>query len=309
MAAMTQTDAATGPVSCRGASFAAARPLPSPGGLAAAAQDLLKRRLDSLASEVARSVLFGRSDEDEAVRAYADSLGKLLLASDLRGYRDLLQELQGRREPGAFMPGDVARAEVRSLVASDLRGVLSRYSEGLPLPDKDRQATVDRYTFGRPFEMAKAGSDAITAAARGILVRSVRDGVPVPEAARLIRELKDTFTPAYAETVVRTGLASAHAAGRERAAEHPDVAPTVWGFEYMATRDRDVRPNHLAADGFRAKADDPAWDKLSPPLGHNCRCVKRLVTKQEANQRRLSYSKAIPQGAGPDRVGFGGRPQ
>ena len=48
------------------------------------------------------------------------------------------------------------------------------------------------------------------------------------------------------------------------------------GLEFLATLDDNVRENHRAADGLIAAPEDPVWNSLSPPLGHNCRCTLRL---------------------------------
>ena len=95
------------------------------------------------------------------------------------------------------------------------------------------------------------------------------------------------FTRAYSETVYRTNLTSAFAAGRFKQVESEEVRRVTPAFEFDAIDDAAVRPNHAAADGLIAAVNDPVWSRISPPLGHNCRCGLRLVDRFELKRRGL----------------------
>ena len=57
---------------------------------------------------------------------------------------------------------------------------------------------------------------------------------------------------------------------------------------YDAVDDENTRPGHAALDGLVAKADDPVWDDILPPNGHNCRC--RVITATERQAQRVKDS-------------------
>lgn len=135
------------------------------------------------------------------------------------------------------------------------------------------------------------------------IASSIRDGLSYQQAVREI--VADTsWSRAYAETVYRTNATAAYAIGQRRIAAAPELAGVVAGFMFDATMDRDTRANHAAADGFVARAMDPAWSRLTPPLGFNCRCSISPVTRQEAERHfgsgGVPISMPIPPGAGPD---------
>lgn len=56
-------------------------------------------------------------------------------------------------------------------------------------------------------------------------------------------------------------------------------------FLYDAINDTRTRPGHEALDGVVKKATDNFWRTHTPPLGFNCRCVLRTLTKDRAAAR------------------------
>jgi SPP1 gp7 family putative phage head morphogenesis protein len=115
------------------------------------------------------------------------------------------------------------------------------------------------------------------------------------------------WTRSYAENVFRTTGATCYSAGRFKQLSDPDVKHTIPGLQFSAVRDADVRPNHAAAHGLIAAVDDPIWQRLSPPLGFNCRCDLVLKDRFELQKHGLldkngqvirylpySYSEAHP---------------
>jgi uncharacterized protein with gpF-like domain len=64
---------------------------------------------------------------------------------------------------------------------------------------------------------------------------------------------------------------------------------------YDAINDSRTRENHRALDGFIAPSDDPVWDRIYPPNGHNCRCTVISLSKRQAEARGWSGSTpAVP---------------
>lgn len=112
------------------------------------------------------------------------------------------------------------------------------------------------------------------------------------------------WAESYAQTVYRTNVTRAYSDGVKAMGAKPELAGAVAAYEFSATMDSDTRPNHAAANGFTAQTHDTAWHTLEPPLGFNCRCRLRAITRQEAMRRGMDLSTVsrvqIPAGAGPD---------
>lgn len=131
----------------------------------------------------------------------------------------------------------------------------------------------------------------------------------------VLEEVND-WTVAYADTVYRTNVASAFAAGAWHQSLDPEIMEIIPAKLYSAIGDSDTRPNHLAADGLIAGVTDPIWETLSPPMGFNCRCSLLDVDRFELEDRGLlnadgTVTRVLPANfanARPD-PGFGtGRP-
>ena len=87
--------------------------------------------------------------------------------------------------------------------------------------------------------------------------------------------------PYIFETIYRTQLQQAFAAGRWNAIRDPAVQDILWGFEYVTVGDDRVRPEHAILDGMRLPKEDPRWNTLWPPNGFNCRCSTIEIFKDD----------------------------
>jgi len=85
------------------------------------------------------------------------------------------------------------------------------------------------------------------------------------------------------ETIYRTNFQSAMAEGRLAKAKERGVV----GFRRIAIKDKDVRENHLAANGLIYSIDSPNLDWFSLPWGFNCRCTEQPISFLEAERRGL----------------------
>lgn len=75
-----------------------------------------------------------------------------------------------------------------------------------------------------------------------------------------------------AETIFRTNLATAHAAGRYKQLTDPDVVAERPFWLYRHGGSKVPRPHHLAWDGLVLRWDDPWWREHYPPNGWGCSC-------------------------------------
>lgn len=159
------------------------------------------------------------------------------------------------------------------------------------------------YTQERGFALARSSSRVLTDRVRKEIVKSIDSGAPGREAADMIAEMGD-FTEAYASNVYRTNMASAYNLGRFVQAHDPDVDDFVVGFERQSAGDGDVRESHKLADGFIAGKRDPAWLKMYPPGGYQCRCTAVMIDRIQAERRGFRGGKIppakIPPGAAND---------
>lgn len=105
-------------------------------------------------------------------------------------------------------------------------------------------------------------------------------------ATETIQEISG-WSRAYADTVYRTNLTTAYAAGQWQEALDPDVLEFAPAFQYDATGDKDTRPNHQAMEGLLAGKTDSIWNTFAIPNGFNCRCALREVDRFELEERGL----------------------
>lgn len=67
---------------------------------------------------------------------------------------------------------------------------------------------------------------------------------------------------------------------------------------YKTVDDNKVRPEHRLLDGLILPANDPAWDKIYPPNGWNCRCyivprMKNEIGKQDIEANSKTFQEFI----------------
>jgi len=187
--------------------------------------------------------------------------------------------------------------------------------------ERTAQKIAELYTEDRVMAFVRSAEDTVTREAQNFVSRAFREGLAENEAGRRIsmaveqvRELTEPWSEGYSRMVFRTNVNTAVTAGRFRQSQDPEVRAVVPAFVFDSVNDSDTRHNHGVLDGVVMAVDDPRWNKLSPPLGYNCRCQVRHVSvvELEAMGRLRDGSviaSSIPADGGPD-PGFrhGGRP-
>lgn len=91
--------------------------------------------------------------------------------------------------------------------------------------------------------------------------------------------------PYRLETIFRTNIQSAYAAGRWQQQMRNVADRPYW--EYNAVMDNRTRPTHAALNGRVFRWDDPIWQTIYPPNGYNCRCWVRALTEAQMNNHPL----------------------
>jgi len=236
----------------------------------------------------------------------------------------------------SFTRGTTARRTVPRLTFQDAVDNLMKREPRLakPVAGEPMWKAVQRVHEEGGFALAKAADEVVTErvqkALEDLMTGKVRPqpgtfegvGVARPNPAAVVAEVGD-FTEAYADTIVRTTTNTAYNAGRYHQLDDPDIAAIMLAFEYVATRDADVRrgrpqdrgENHRAADGIIAPRPHEIWDTMYPPAGYGCRCTARQVSKFELKRRNMlnddgTVKPHFPPGWQAARAasGFGGRP-
>lgn len=91
------------------------------------------------------------------------------------------------------------------------------------------------------------------------------------------------------EKLQRTYSHSAYIEGQEQALDTPRLKEAFPFFEYLATRDTRVRPEHLAMDGKVYSRKSNLYDKAKDLLGEwNCRCSQNPITESEAKAKGIT---------------------
>ncbi len=273
----------------------------------------------------------GAATNDEALRergraSLARSLRWAQAAADLLGRRRVRLESRAARASTVHRrmavgasgshgfayavgdPGDIVESVPRVPFEDAIADLLDRMPVGIRDvlgPKAEQIAAV--YSERHAFALAQVADQTVTARIQQLLAKAVERGTPTPSIIRQVLQQGEDFTAAYAETVVRTNLATAYSAGRFREAADPDLREEFPAFEYQAIDDTRVRrgrkedggENHLALDGFVARTTWDGWSTWAPPNSYNCRCQLRLVGIDELQRRRidLAVTPSVPAAA------------
>ena len=98
----------------------------------------------------------------------------------------------------------------------------------------------------------------------------------------------DLTAPHRVATIVRTNTAVAHSVGRWRHIRR--VAGRRPFLRYVTMDDPRVREDHARWHGLVLRWDDPAWERLYPPNGFNCRCRIQQLSERDLRRRGLTVS-------------------
>ena len=106
------------------------------------------------------------------------------------------------------------------------------------------------------------------------------------------------------ETIFRTNVQGAYAAGRFKQMSDPEVlrARPYWQFDALI--DLNTSPICRSLNGTVRPASDPWWDTRYPPLHFNCRSGVRSLTRRQAAEKGVTEDPP-PTAAAP---GFANKP-
>jgi hypothetical protein len=192
----------------------------------------------------------------------------------------------------AGLPEPVVRFPSIEAAAKDLaaREVMTRAD----FDTLDAQARRAAFTVARVTD-----EDALEKVRVALADAAAAGGTPESFRGRVAEALGETaLDPGHLETVFRTNLATAHAAGFDEVLNHPLVADEFPYVEYHAVHDGRARAEHLAMErlGIQGtniyRRDDPIWDRFTPPWSFNCRCDRIALTLEDAARKGVREAKA-----------------
>lgn len=153
-------------------------------------------------------------------------------------------------------------------------------------------AMTNRWREGA-FVARKLANDRLVNRAREILAKGMDDGITGTELAiRMERQLGLGEKSWYAETIVRTNLASSYGAGRFAQQTTSGVRRLRPFVQYRTARDGDVRHEHRALDGKVFVTGSDLHAQYAPPLGFNCRCEMVTLSKAQFEARGLELTRS-----------------
>lgn len=187
--------------------------------------------------------------------------------------------------------------------------------------ERTAQRIAELYSEDNVIAFVRSAEASVTREAQDYIARAMKEGMGEAEAGRglalranEVRKRSRAWSEAYARMAFRTNVNTANTAGRFRQVQDPDIREVIPAFRFDAVVDSDVRDNHVVGDGMILSVTNPAWNKVAPPLGYNCRCHVALVSVVQLQQMgRLKNGKVVesrvPAGLVAD-PGFrhGGRP-
>jgi SPP1 gp7 family putative phage head morphogenesis protein len=182
-------------------------------------------------------------------------------------------------------------------LAKHLRDVLAMNS--------DEYYELEAKARGRAFTVSGVAElDLVTDVWRAI-ESAVENGETLEDfKARIGSDLEEAWggeIPGRLETIFRTNVQSAYAAGRYHQNNRPEVRATHPYSRFTAVLDSRTSDICEALDGTVLHSDDPFWATHQPPLHFNCRSDVSAITVEEAHELGVDE---VPPEMQPD-DGFG----
>jgi len=141
------------------------------------------------------------------------------------------------------------------------------------------------------------------------LTKALEDGTPYHEWAREIKQKLETAwgrpNGQRIETIFRTNVQMAYSSGRWAQMTRPEVIEQRPYWMYDAVLDNRTTSICRERNGVVRPADDPWWERNTPPLHFNCRSGIRPLSPEQAQARGIS--QRLPEES--PQQGFGNVPQ
>lgn len=224
-------------------------------------------------------------------------------------------EMGGRLSVAGIELGKDATVDLRDLVQLSVRDAIKRFFQARfeqaieffqrkeVVSTTEFDAMTNRWREGA-FVARRLANDRLVTRARDILASGMDEQLTGDELAiKLERELGLGDKSWYAETIVRTNLASSYGAGRFAQQATGTVRARRPFVQYRTVRDGDVRKDHRALDGKVFMNGSDLHAQYAPPLGFNCRCQMVTLSQRQFESRGLELTRSEVQVGGKPYLG------
>lgn len=243
--------------------------------------DVSKFLQDMRNAVVNRDFTASREVITEYINAVNQAIGEGMTRSHIWALNDGYAELKAFRQ----------RQEKLNLAASNPFDLAIDVAENrLNMSTDDIQLLASDYTEKASFitgNLARSGEEE----ARKVIHDVVSENLIGREAEERLEIAmrsagfgEDVLPGHHIKTIVRDQIQLTYSAASAEFDHLEGVDDMIWGYEYSATGDDRVRPEHEAMDGMRLAKDDPRWQTHRPPNGHNCRCLLIRIFTDEVDE-------------------------
>ena len=176
---------------------------------------------------------------------------------------------------------------------------------------KEQFAAMTGEARRRAFTIAGIEQARVLEAAQAVLTDAVGQGMDVRAfRAHLDAKFEELGATKLAkhhlENVFRTNVMTAYGETRRAVMSSPKIVEKRPYWMWVAvTTDGRARKTHAAANGLVVRADDPMWQRVRCPAGHQCRCLIRNLTAEQAEARGNIVTGDHPAFAALPDEGFG----
>ena len=208
----------------------------------------------------------------------------------------MLEELTAAQADGAAELDKLARESLEAEAKENPDADLDAEFASIEIPvigTGDREAAA--FHAFKAFAAANVEDDRINQALKKSLEKSLAEGESFEEWKKQIDKEFDRlgvtkFKSYRLQTIYRTE--SQLAFGGSQFARLQKIKHNFPLWEYSAILDQRTRPSHAKLSGSIFRADD---NEFWPPLGWNCRCTAKPVSKWEARRRKLKPTTVTPE--------------
>jgi len=255
--------------------------------------------LGAVFAHVLGMLLFQR----EAFKEYEDELNQLQLDEE---EEEAIRELRALLVSSGFtiLSDRFSRSvEIDNITIKNYAADVTGMMDEVNLSQLERQQIVARYqgnALQAGAEFTKRLDARVNDAMQDIVLNEMSQTQGVRRINKAFQLAGTTARHDYwYETIYRTNMQVAMAAGRQQSASQPIVSELLWGYAYVTMHDDRVRPKHAAVDGVKLPKEDLWWQDNFPPNGWNCRCTAVEVFQEEAvkapTEEMVSDSPAFEQ--------------
>lgn len=180
------------------------------------------------------------------------------------------------------------------------REAIAFLAQKLNLPTR-RWTDILRSDHDKAFVVAGAMKMELLADLRAAVEEALQEGISLGEFRKRFDQAVQKYGWAYnggrgwrTQTIYRTNLSTAYAAGRRAQQLDPEVLEARPLLMYRHGDSIVPREQHLRWDGLVLPADDPWWDTHYPPNGFGCSCSAFSLSQADVDERGLSVAESAP---------------